>query len=140
MRPRSHILIRELWWLVRVGRFIYSLLISEISIMQISFLILIGFPYTNLLKWVFTKNKALPLLFILLCIFLINFIFLDWPIHFYSGRKAWRPGRESGGKVQFYYLISIICCLEHWNITLICSWKKATLNFSYSFHSVISKH
>ena len=47
-----------LQWLVRVGRFIYSLLMSEISIMQISFLILICFPYTNQLNWVFTSFKA----------------------------------------------------------------------------------
>ena len=35
-----------LQWLVRVGRFIYSLLMSGILIMQISFLILICFPHT----------------------------------------------------------------------------------------------
>ena len=72
----------------------------------------------------------LLLLFILLCIFLINFIFLDLPVHFYSGRKAeleaWQRIRR---KSTIFYLISIICCLQHWNIMLICSWKKSKTKF-----------
>ena len=72
----------------------------------------------------------LPLLFILLRIFLINFIFLDLPVHFYSGRKAeleaWQRIRR---KSTTFYLISIIRCFQHWNIILICSWKKSKTKF-----------
>ena len=69
-------------------------------------------------------------LFILLCIFLINFIFLDWSTHFYSGRKAELEAQQRiRMKSTIFYLISIICCLQHWNIMLIRSWKKSNTKF-----------
>ena len=84
----------------------------------------------------------LPSLFILLCIFLINFIFLDLPVHFYSGRKAeleaWQRIRR---KSTTFYLISIIRCLQHWNIISICFWKKCykiLISFLYFCNSKTS--
>ena len=65
---------------------------------------------------------------IYLILYFLNY--LDWSIHFYSGWKAeleaWQRIRM---KSTIFYLISIICCLQHWNIMLIRSWKKSNTKF-----------
>ena len=57
-----------------------------------------------------------------LILYFLNY--LDWSFLFRQESRARGLADNQEEKYNFFYLISIICCLQHWNIILICSWKK----------------
>mgnify|MGYP003333412814 CR=1 FL=1 len=74
-----------------------------------------------------------------LILYFLNY--LDWSFLFRQESRARGLADNQEEKYIFFYLISIICCLQHWNIILICSWKKCfniLLSFLYFYDSKIS--